>query len=116
MAYLKCSSEVYYPELHWMWSVAEVFEAASVFLLKTITIHVCTCACVWRKEDMGWLVVGWGECRKCTRLHDSCGMKHLVSRSQWHITQLAQPLTGERISQLEQRRLPAMIIVSLTII
>ena len=46
MAYLKCSSEVYYPELHWMWSVAEVFEAASVFLLKTITIHVCTCACV----------------------------------------------------------------------
>ena len=39
--HLKCPPEVYHPELHWMWSVTKVFEAAGVFLLKTITIHVC---------------------------------------------------------------------------
>lgn len=58
MAYLKCSSEVYYPELHWMWSVTEVFEAAGIFLLKTITTYVYVCMCV--KEGGGYGLVGEG--------------------------------------------------------
>ena len=64
---------------------------------------------------MGWLVVGWGKQKV-----------HKVTRQLWYKTlgltklmthhRLAQPLTGARVSQLEQRHLPTMVIVSLTVI